>query len=111
MVSRCAPPQLEKKPWLDLKSGSLYFFSREKPSDIQFRTPGTAGAIRGTEFHLAVLDNGDTALALVDGEVELQNDQGVLQVSGGELARVVQGRAPSKTALIDAISIIRWCLY
>jgi len=48
---------------------------------------------------------------LVDGAVELQNDQGTLQVSGGELARVVPGQAPTKTALIDAISIIQWCLY
>ena len=102
------PRQKDKKPLLDLKSGSLYFFSREKPADVEFNTPVAAGAIRGTEFHLAVLDNGEASLALVDGAVELQNDQGTLQVSGGELARVVPGQAPTKTALIDAISIIQW---
>src|ERR1051325_10352261 len=54
------PHEKDRKPLLDLKSGSLYFFSREKPADIQFHTPTAAGAIRGTEFLLAVNENGET---------------------------------------------------
>ena len=39
------PLQRDKKPLLDLKSGSVYFLSREKPEEIQFRTPVVVGAI------------------------------------------------------------------
>src|SRR5437773_11730415 len=44
------PAAQKAKSLLDIKSGSVYFFSREKPEDIQLRTPVVAGAIRGTEF-------------------------------------------------------------
>ena len=106
-------PPLEKdhKPLLDLKSGSLYFFSREKPADVKFRTPTAAGAIRGTEFLLAAATNGETHLALLDGEVELGNEAGTIQLKSGEQARVAPGQAPAKTALIDALNVIQWCLY
>src|SRR5262245_4721694 len=38
------PPDKSKdKPQLELKSGATYFFSREKPEEIQFRTPAASG--------------------------------------------------------------------
>src|ERR1051325_6198109 len=70
------PVKPADKPQLDLKSGATYLFSREKPTEVQFRTPVASGAIRGTEFNLAVDDNGRTVLSLIDGEVELANAQG-----------------------------------
>ncbi|MCX6903268.1 MAG: FecR domain-containing protein, partial [Verrucomicrobia bacterium] len=105
------PLQKEKKPLLDLKNGLLYFFSREKPTEVQFRTPTVGGAIRGTEFVLQAMENGETLLALLDGEVELGNEAGQITLRSGEQARAVAGQAPTKTALIDAISVIQWCLY
>ena len=67
------PPAKEgNKSELDLKSGAAYFFSREKPSEIQFRTPVASGAIRGTEFNLKVAEDGQTELALLDGAVDLE---------------------------------------
>ena len=105
------PGVKEKKPMLDLKSGSTYFFSREKPADVQFRTPVMAGAIRGTEFNLQVAENGGSRLTLLDGEVELSNDQGQLFLKSGEEGFAAAGQAPRKTAVIDALNVIQWCLY
>jgi len=105
------PPQSRNAPVLDLGSGSTYFFSREKPADIQFRTPLASGAIRGTEFHLAVGADGRTVLTLFDGRVELSNAEGRIDLVTGEQGIVVPGQAPTKTAVIDAINIIQWCLY
>src|ERR1043166_1132970 len=67
----------------ELRSGAAYFFSREKPTEIQFRTPVASGAIRGTEFNLAVDDNGRTVLSLLDGEVDLANAQGRETIKSG----------------------------
>lgn len=101
-----------KRPGLDLKSGSTYFFNRGRPSETDFRTPVASGAIRGTEFHLAVAEaDGRTVLTLLDGEVSLQNEQGGLELAGGEQATVEPGQAPRKTAVINAGEIIQWCLY
>ena len=100
-----------KKAVLDLKSGAAYFYNREKPAETEFRTPVASGAIRGTEFHLAVAEDGRTVLTLLDGEVDLKNDLGGVNLSSGEQAIVEPGQPPRKTAVIDAQNIIQWALY
>ncbi len=101
-----------KRPSLDLKAGSTYFFNRGRPSETDFRTPVASGAIRGTEFHLAVDEaTGRTVLTLLDGAVALTNAQGDLALAGGEQATVEPGQAPTKTAVINALRTIQWCLY
>ncbi|HTD85301.1 MAG TPA: FecR domain-containing protein, partial [Candidatus Binatia bacterium] len=97
--------------FLDLQSGSIYFFNRERPSTIEFRTPVASGAIRGTEFHLAVADNGETTLTVFEGEVSLSNAQGELNFARGEQGVVAPGQAPRKTAVVNAVNVIQWCLY
>lgn len=106
------PPEKSKtKPQLELKSGATYFFSREKPEEIQFRTPVASGAIRGTEFNLAVDENGRTVLSLLDGEVDLGNAQGQATLHSGDQAVIVAGQAPQKSPLLDALNVIQWALY
>jgi len=105
------PGEPGKKPELDLKSGAAYFFSREKPEDVRFRTPAASGAIRGTEFNLAVGQDGETLLTLLDGEVDLSNRDGALTLNSGEQGIAKAGSPPRKTAVLDAVSIIQWALY
>src|SRR5687767_6565579 len=104
-------PSTGQAGFLDLRSGSIYFFNRERPSTIEFRTPVASGAIRGTEFHLAVADNGETTLTVLEGEVSLSNAQGELNFARGEQGIVTPGQAPRRTAVVNAINIIQWCLY
>jgi len=106
-----APEQAGGKSQLDLKSGAAYLFSREKPMDIQFRTPVASGAIRGTEFNLAVAEDGRTELTLLDGEVDLKNPQGAVTLASGERGTVESGKAPTKTAVLDPVGVIQWALY
>ena len=105
------PPRSSNAPVLDLGSGSTYFFSREKPAAVEFRTPLASGAIRGTEFHLAVAEDGRTVLSLLDGLVALNSERGQIDLKTGEEGIVEPGQAPRKTAVIEAINIIQWCLY
>lgn len=101
-----APTRPGKQSLLDVNSGSAYFFSREKPAQQEFRTPLTSGAIRGTEFNLAVAADGRTVVTLIDGEVSLSNALGQLDMASGEQAAVEAGKAPVKTAMLEAINII-----
>ena len=97
-----------KQSALDLEKGAAYFFSRERPTEMEFRTPLASGAIRGTEFNLAVADDGKTEVTLIDGAVALTNQNGGVNLASGEQGIVEPGQAPRKTASINAINIIQW---
>ena len=59
----------------NLLQGMLYFFHRDKPTDLRFNMRTASAASRGTEFNLEVEENGRTTLTVLDGEVEVSNDQ------------------------------------
>jgi Tfp pilus assembly protein PilF len=99
------------KAGLDVHAGRIYFFSRDKPREIELQTPVATGALRGTEFHLLVGPNGRTVLTMFDGEIELRNAFGSVVVRTGEEGLVEPGQAPTKTAVILSNNIIQWCLY
>ena len=103
--------QASATPFLDFKIGSAYFFNRTRPMETQFQTPLIAGAIRGTEFNLSVAENGETKVALIEGEVGLNNSKGELTIVSGEQAVVEPGAAPRKAPMIEAQNIIQWILY
>lgn len=105
------PEAASSKPSLNLEAGAVYFFSREKPQEMHLRTPVVTGALRGTEFNATVGAGGRTVITMFEGELDLQNAQGRLVIRTGEQATVEPGRAPVKTAVIDAVNIIQWCLY
>jgi tetratricopeptide (TPR) repeat protein len=105
------PQQAGAKPTLDLKEGSAYFFSREKSREVQVKTPAANGAIRGTEFVVRVAANGATKVTMLDGEVELSNARGSVVVRSGEEGNVDVGGMPTKTAVLEAINSVQWCLY
>ncbi len=106
-----APLSPGGKGTLEVKQGGTYFFSREKAQEMQIRTPAVNGALRGTEFALRVAENGRTVLTMFEGEVELSNPQGRVLLKSGEQGDVEVGGVPRKTAVIDAVNIIQWCLY
>ena len=105
------PSAASDKPGLNVKEGTTYFFSREKSREMRVETPAVNGAMRGTEFVVAVAANGSTTVTMLDGEVELSNAQGSLVVSTGEQAKVEVGGRPRKTAVLEAINSVQWCLY
>jgi len=111
-VLEIRPPQsAEEKAGIDLKGGSTYFFNRDRPGTTGFQTPTASGAIRGTEFHLAVDEDGGTVVTLLDGEVLLAGDAGSVSLKSGEEGTVRKNQPPAKTAVLDAINVIQWALY
>ncbi len=99
------------KPTLNFKSGSAYFFSRDRPQEVRVRTPTVTGAIRGTEFNISVADDGRTVVTMIDGAVELTNGFGSVALNSGDQGVAEAGRAPVKTAVINAVNVIQWSLY
>lgn len=104
------PHQREKRRFL-LPFGSLFFFNREKPAEVEFETPRVTGAIRGTEFLLSAAADQTMRLALLDGAVALQTPTETVELQSGEQVEVTPGQPARKTALIDAVRVIQWALY
>ncbi len=97
---------------VNLLRGVLLFLHRGNPRDVQLRTRTVSAAIRGTEFHVEVADNGRTVLTLFDGDVELSNLQGTLRLISGEQASIEPGQAPVKTPLLTPRhDLIQWSLH
>ena len=106
------PPQIATaKPTVDLKQGTVYFFSREKSREINVQTPAVNGGIRGTEFVVTVAANGSTRFTMIDGEVELSNSSGSLVVQSGERADIALNQEPAKSAVSNPIDSAEWCFY
>lgn len=106
------PPRRAEKKRFGLPSGSIFFFNREQPTDVEFDTPLAAGAIRGTEFLLEVAETDVTVhLALIDGLVALNTSQGEVTLQRGEDLRLAPDQPPQKTALLNVNAIIQWALY
>ncbi|MDB6130087.1 MAG: hypothetical protein JWM04_1194 [Verrucomicrobiales bacterium] len=96
---------------LNLQQGGSFFFNRDKPSEIQFRTPSASGAIRGTEFELSVLETGETRVALLDGKIAISNNFGSVDLTTLEEAHIPLNGAPVKSPLLNISRVIQWALY
>ncbi len=96
-----------------LLKGILYFFHRDKPGEFRVDTPTVSAVVRGTEFTVEVADNGDTKFQVLDGELEMTNDFGGLNLRRGEEGTATAGHPPRKTAVITTsmANVVQWCLY
>jgi len=107
-----APPVPRQKATMRLWKGMLYFFSRDKPIEVNIQTPSASAAVRGTEFVVRSEAAGRTELMLLDGEVVLSDKDGQsVNLVNREQGIVEPGKPPYKAAVIDAINLVQWFLY
>ena len=92
------PATASDKPSLNVKEGTTYFFSREKSREMRVETPAANGAMRGTEFVVAVAANGSTTVTMLDGEVELSNAQGSLRRDQRRTGKSGRGRGAEENS-------------
>lgn len=100
----------EQRSGIHLLRGLLYYFHRDKPGTFPVQTPSAYAVILGTEFTVAVDENGATLLTLIDGEVELTNQFGRMKLASGEAAIAERNSAPRKTPAIETVNVIQWVL-
>ncbi len=107
------PSLIASKPvGIELQKGEIYLHSRGQPTELGLRMPaGVIANPQGTEFRVHVAADGTTTFTMFDGEVDLSNAHGRVHLANNEQAIVVPGRAPRKTAVIEARNTIQWCLY
>jgi tetratricopeptide (TPR) repeat protein/outer membrane receptor protein involved in Fe transport len=107
-----APGLFEQgKPRLNVGAGAAFIFSREKSGEIDIKTPAANGAMRGTQLFVQVAADGSSRFQVLEGQVELANGQGKLLLEAGEAGEAAPGRAPQRTAVIEANNLLQWALY
>jgi hypothetical protein len=91
--------------------GLLYLFHRDKPSDLQIEMLSGVASVRSTELNLEVAADGRAVLALLEGVMEVENEQGQVALSAGEQVVLELGQRPVTSAVLDAANVIQWTLY
>jgi Tfp pilus assembly protein PilF len=106
------PPTPPARHRFRLSRGVLFFLDREQPADVEFETPLAAGAIRGTEFQLAVdAANGATRLDLLNGAVELRTPGGAWKLTSGQRAVLQPGQPARISAVLPVVNLMQWSFY
>ena len=102
------PPQSPGRSFIDLLRGAILFFTRQ-PRSLDVRTPFVNAAVEGTEFLIRVEGN-RSEVAVIEGTVQLTNDQGGLTLTGGQSGEAVAGQAPRRL-VVSPQDAVHWALY
>lgn len=101
----------DRQVGVEVQKGEIYLHSRSGWGGARIKTPVVEGKPDGTQFMVRVEDDGTTTFTIIEGTVELVNAHGKLTIGSNEQAVVQPGKAPVKTAVIDAWNTVQWCLY
>lgn len=102
---------------LDLKAGRVWTQAKRRAPGVgptsaapalTVQTPNATAAIRGTDWDLAVDDNGVATLTVLSGEIDFYNEFGRVRVGASEQATVRPGEAPLKRFLSNARERVQW---
>jgi tetratricopeptide (TPR) repeat protein len=95
--------------WLELLKGAAHFISRD-PRPLQIITPLANAAITGTEF-LVRVDGGETGVIVYEGQVQVSNPVGSVQVGANQRAVAQAGQAPVAETVVRPRDAVQWTLY
>jgi tetratricopeptide (TPR) repeat protein len=100
----------EKEPTLiDLLQGAIHIITRT-PKPFKVNTPYLNAVVEGTEFYVGV-DNEEGRVAVIEGKVNVSNEQGAVLLTDNEAATAKKGQAPQKTLTIKPRDAVQWALY
>jgi tetratricopeptide (TPR) repeat protein len=90
--------------------GEVWIRNKNRDAALEVKTPSLSMGIRGTEFDLAVGDDGTVVLSVLEGSVKAWNDLGAVEVKGREQVVARPGTAPQKRLLVSPEDAVQWTL-
>ena len=105
------PREGGRRPLLNLLKGFFYFFNRDKAIEVDLQNRLASAATRGTEFQVAVAEDGRMEVSVFDGEVDLRNGLGSVTLFSGQQGVALPQQRPTRTSVVVALNVIQWCLY
>lgn len=95
---------------VDMVKGAAHFFSRKGPRNLKVNTPFMVAGVRGTEFLVEAGDD-QSLVSVFEGRVLAQNDQGDLNLSGGQTAVAMRGQTPVLRVVARPRDAVQWALH
>lgn len=111
LLTRVVAQAAKDQSTMSLVKGEAWLRAKLKPVNASVSTPAVTAAIRGTEFDIKVADDGETLTTVLEGSVDLRNEQGFVLVNSGEQGRARVGQAPTKTVLLNPQDAVQWTLF
>src|SRR5690606_16673565 len=96
-----AEPEDDSGSWLNLLRGVIHVISRD-PRALRFNTPYANAGLEGTEFVIAVTDDG-TDVTVLEGEVSMSNESGAIGVPSGQRGSARPAQAPRAELIPDPL--------
>lgn len=93
---------------LKLDHGRVWAQSKTLIHGLKMETPTATAAIRGTDWELAVEDDGTSLITVLSGVVEFSNEQGSVTINKNEQARAQKGKAPVKVLIVNPRERVQW---
>lgn len=90
------------------RAGRAWVQSKTPPKALQWQTPTAIAGIRGTDWEMAVAEDGTSTLSVFSGEVEFANELGRVSVAGDQQAVAAPGQAPVKLTVRNLKERIQW---
>jgi len=97
-----------KRTHLYLNKGRAWSKSKNIPKQLLFSTPTAVAAIRGTDWEMAVDENGNSKLTVLHGEIDFYNEFGSIVVKKDEQAIAEKGKAPVKIIITNPKQRVQW---
>jgi tetratricopeptide (TPR) repeat protein len=96
---------------LKLLRGVIHVISRD-PRSLRFSTPHINAGLKGTEFDIRVDEvEQRSSVAVLEGQVEVTNAAGRIDVPSGFVAAAHAGEMPAASAIEEPIDLMRWAAY
>lgn len=102
-------PKDDGASWVDVLKGIIHVISRD-PRSLRFNTPYANAGLEGTEFVLEVNDH-ETDVTVVEGQVKLSNQAGEVGVPSGQRGSAAMAQQPATAPIPDPIAALRWTPY
>ncbi len=96
---------------LNLIRGFFHFFDRDQSSEVEIQDGLASAASLGTDFAIAVNDDGQTDVGVFDGRVVLRNRSGSIELQSGDLGRARVDAAPDRPPGVALDSLVQWTWY
>lgn len=90
------------------KSGRAWVQSKTPPQSLEWQTPTAIAGIRGTDWEMAVAEDGTSTLSVFSGRIDFGNDHGQVSVAADEQAVAELGKAPVKLTVRNLKDRIQW---
>ncbi|MFA5083152.1 MAG: tetratricopeptide repeat protein, partial [Hydrogenophilaceae bacterium] len=89
-------------------AGRAWVQSKTPPKSLEWQTPTAIAGIRGTDWEMAVAEDGKSTLSVFSGQIAFGNEQGQINLVADEQAVAEQGKAPVKLTVRNLKDRIQW---